>query len=123
MSAAKISPSARRPEKETDRMSHRDVMGRRRVLAVLGAAAVAPAALAGCGGGELTCQQTAGLSADQIQLRQQQHYVDRSPHQDRKCDGCRFYQRPERDGTCGGCQVVAGPIHPDGYCDLFAATT
>lgn len=114
-------------------MSEHEKIGRRdaarRALVVLGAAAFAPSLLAGCGGedeaggGALTCTDASGLSSAEIQTRQAQSYVDASPHPDRKCDGCRFYTQPAQPGTCGGCQVLAGPIHPDGYCDLYAAPT
>lgn len=104
------------------KMGRRDAA--RRALMVLGAAAIAPSALAACGGEEaaeeLTCTDTAGLSPAEIQTRQSQNYVDHSPNEN-ECSGCRFYQAPQQEGTCGGCQVIAGPIHPDGYCDLYAA--
>lgn len=98
----------------------------RRALVVLGAAAIAPSALAGCGddesdSGGLSCTQTTGLSPAEIQTRQSQNYVDHSPNADQKCENCRFYTAPAQQGACGGCQVLAGPIHPEGYCNLYAA--
>jgi hypothetical protein len=107
------------------KMGRRDAA--RRALVVLGAAAVAPSALVACGGeeeegaGELTCTDTSGLSQAQLQTRQSQNYVDESPNPNEKCSNCRFYQAPAQQGTCGTCQVIAGPIHPDGYCNLYAA--
>ena len=107
-------------------------MGRReaarRALVVLGAAVVAPSALmTACGGeetgGALTCTDTAALNQAQIATRTSQHYVDASTHEGQVCSGCRFYQPPAAAGACGTCQVLAGPIHPDGYCDLFAAAS
>ena len=98
----------------------------RRALVVLGAAAFAPSALAACseeGGGDdqISCTETAGLSPAEIQTRQSQHYVDDSPNEGQTCSNCRFFQAPQQAGSCGGCQVLAGPIHPEGYCDLYAA--
>ena len=105
------------------RIGRRDAA--RRALMVLGGAVFAPTVLAGCGGegAPLNCTSTEGLDAAQIATRTSQHYVDRSPHADKKCDGCRFFQAPQEQGRCGGCQVVPGPINPAGYCDLWAART
>ena len=105
------------------KMGRRDAA--RRALVVLGAAAIAPSALVGCGGeeeGELSCTDTSGLSPAEIQTRESQNYTDQSPEEN-KCSTCRFFQAPQAENTCGGCQVIAGPIHPDGYCNLFAATS
>lgn len=102
-------------------------MGRReaarRTLLVLGAAAIAPSALAGCGGGEeggLTCTNTSGLSEAELSTRTTQAYVDSSPQADKRCSNCRFYQAGQPN-QCGGCQVIRGPIHPQGYCNLWVA--
>jgi hypothetical protein len=95
----------------------------KRMLMVLGAAAVAPAALAACGGeeaGGLTCTDTTGLSPAEITTRQTQQYTDVSPHADKDCANCNFYTAGQPN-QCGTCQVIRGPIHPDGYCNLWAA--
>lgn len=97
----------------------------KRMLMVLGAAAVAPSVLAACGGkeeGGLTCTDTTGLTPAQITTRQSQQYTDVSPHADKTCDNCNFYTAAPPN-QCGGCTVIAGPIHPDGYCNLWAAKT
>jgi len=100
----------------------------RRALTVLGAVFVAPAARAACGGevgggggdGQLSCTDTSGLEPAQVTTREQQAYVDHSPHADRNCANCRFYTAAGAD-ECGSCQVVQGPIHPEGHCNLWAA--
>lgn len=102
-------------------------MGRReaakRALMVLGAAVIAPSALAGCGSkeeGGFSCQNTSGLSPAELSTRQSQAYTDSSPHADKRCDNCRFFQAGQPN-ACGTCQVIRGPIHPQGYCNLWAA--
>lgn len=102
-------------------------MGRReaarRALMVLGAAAIAPSALAGCGGEQeagLSCQNTSGLTPAELSTRQSQAYTDDSPHADKRCNNCRFFQAGQPN-ACGTCQVIRGPIHPEGYCNLWAA--
>ena len=108
------------------KMGRRDAT--RRALTVLGAVFVAPSALAACGGeeegggggGELSCNDTSGLEQAQITAREAQNYVDRSTNAEQNCGNCRFYTAAG-EGECGGCQVVQGPIHPEGYCNLWAA--
>jgi hypothetical protein len=95
----------------------------KRALMVLGAAAIAPSALAACGGeeeGGLTCTDTSGLSAAEVTTRTSQAYTDHSTHADQKCNNCRFYTAGQGN-ACGTCQVIRGPIHPDGHCNLWAA--
>lgn len=100
-----------------------ETLGRRRALTVLGAVALAPA-LGACGGEEEAapdgCMDTTGLSPAEIRMRQDQHYVDATPNPEENCAGCRFYTA-NASQLCGSCQVVQGPIHPAGYCDLWAA--
>lgn len=37
-----------------------------------------------------------------------------SPKDGNKCSGCQFFQDPD------ACQLVEGPISPDGWCALYA---
>lgn len=104
-----------------------NTMGRReaarRALMVLGAAAIAPSALAACGGSEaggLTCTDTSGLDPAQVTARTSNAYSDHAADPSRKCTACTFY-RAGAANACGTCQVVQGPIHPDGTCNLFSA--
>lgn len=73
----------------------------------------------GGGGGELSCTDTSGLSESEIKTREQLKYVDKSDKPDKDCANCQLYQPPEKEGECGGCQSVPGPIHPDGYCTAW----
>jgi hypothetical protein len=104
-----------------DEMTRRDLMKRTIWLPI--AAAGAGVALSACGEEEgLTCTDTSGLSPAELTMRTQQQYSDESPHPDEKvCDNCRFWQPAPQPDTCGGCQVIKGPIHPKGYCKLWAA--
>ncbi|MGM0575113.1 MAG: high-potential iron-sulfur protein [Myxococcota bacterium] len=113
-------------DKQTRRGFFKDV-------AILGAAATGSAwALAACkkGGGEggtaeggaadLTCTDTSGLTEEQITTRMNSEYVDSTPVEGKTCDNCIQYEAPDKEGTCGGCKVIAGPVHPKGYCKLWA---
>lgn len=98
-----------------------------RAAQVGAAAAVAPAALSliGCSkkedDGSFTCTDTTGLSPDQISMRNQLEYVDLSPKGEvEDCKNCVLYTQPEAGVSCGGCTLLAGPIHPNGYCISWA---
>ncbi|MEM9070933.1 MAG: high-potential iron-sulfur protein [Myxococcota bacterium] len=91
--------------------------------ASLGAAVgVTVVGLSACGGDEgLTCTDTSGLTPPEQATRSNLGYVDHSPHGTAKqCVNCNFYQ-PAAANACGGCTLVKGPIHPEGYCNSWAA--
>jgi hypothetical protein len=71
--------------------------------------------------GELSCMDTSGLTDAEKKTRESLKYVDKSPKPDKDCENCKLYTEPKEPGTCGGCTVVAGPIHPDGYCISWQA--
>ena len=87
-------------------------------LAVIGSV---PALLQGCKKAELSCEDATGLSEEDAALRSSLEYRDRSPHGETKnCESCAFYAAGNKD-ECGGCTLVKGPIHPQGYCNSWAA--
>lgn len=77
----------------------------------------------GGGGDELSCTDTSGLSEDEINLREKHGYVDKTEKPDQRCDNCNLYQKPDKEGTCGGCTLVPGPIHPKGWCEQWVAAS
>ena len=122
----------------TKDISRRDFMQR---LSLFGAAGVGASMLAACGGGEqqadapaadppaadppaaaegFTCTDTSGLTEQEVTMRTQLQYVDASPDPEKLCSNCVLYTEPEAGAQCGGCTVVKGPIHPDGYCTSWA---
>ncbi len=49
-------------------------------------------------------------------------YVAVSPKgPEESCRDCKFFTAGA-EGQCGTCSLVPGPIHPDGRCNLWAAT-
>lgn len=102
-------------------------------IAALGTAGVVtPTLLTACGGGdgtgttadggaEFSCTDTSGLTEAQVQQRENANYVDETPNPEQRCNNCQLYTEPEEGAQCGGCQVLAGPVHPQGYCDLWVA--
>ena len=55
------------------------------------------------------------------QMRQTLGYVSETPYEDKRCDNCQFWQAPVGSAPCGGCQLIKGPIHAEGYCNSWAA--
>ena len=61
----------------------------------------------------------AALSEDEIEQRNNHDYVDESPEQGEYCDNCIHWEEPAAGEDCGGCAVLPGPFHPQGWCDLW----
>jgi hypothetical protein len=92
--------------------------------------------LKACGGGEETpdpamdaadaptddpCSDLSGLSEAEIQGRESLNYVAETPNPDERCDNCALWIEPEDGSPCGGCSIMAGPIHPAGWCSAWVA--
>lgn len=97
-----------------------DKLSRRSALCVLGAI---PLLSVACGKKSEpdSCNDVSTLGEPEKMARSALQYVDKSPHADKRCDLCSLYQPAGDPASCGGCQVVKGPIHPKGYCTAFAA--
>jgi len=105
-------------------MTSRNTLSRRELLqhgACLAAAVSAPAAIGSCKKDRLDCTDTSGLNRAAKQLRDQLEYVDVSPHgEEKNCVNCQFYRQPPKEGQCGACTLIQGPINPAGYCNSWA---
>lgn len=106
-----------------DKLNRKDFFKK---AALVGISAVSlPAFLESCGGGNKKapvsdpCTDTSGLTAEQLQTRKTFQYLGKSPHKDKYCTLCQFFIPPKGNAHCGTCQVVKGPINPDGYCNSF----
>ena len=87
--------------------------------------------LAGCGGEKEKaepaasletadpCTDLSELSEAQVQLRDTFGYVETSDDPDLACRVCEYWTEPAAGGFCGGCTLMAGPIHPAGSCDSY----
>lgn len=62
------------------------------------------------------CNDLSGLSGSEKETRDLYRYVAHSPHEDKKCHLCNYFIQPAGGAPCGTCQIVKGPINPDGYC-------
>jgi len=79
---------------------------------------LAAATFAGCKEREFSCWDAGDLPEADLKARRAVEYLDRAADASRRCDLCQHWQ-PSGPGTCGGCAVVRGPIHPLGTCRVF----
>ena len=100
-----------------DGISRRDLLVRGLWLAVVGAGGLVSA----CGDSR-KCTDVSSLSAEERVAREALVYLDTSPHGAAKnCENCSLFNASQVENTCGGCQIIAGPIHPKGYCNGWQA--
>lgn len=98
--------------------SRREMLGYTVHLTVIGST---PILLSACTKPEFHCEDASSLSEDDAELRFALEYQDRSPHGETKnCATCAFY-KAGNENECGQCTLVKGPIHPQGYCNSWAA--
>ncbi len=99
-------------------------LSRRVTLQILGTLPVL-SALAACGGKTEpgSCSDVSGLNEGEKAARSALQYVDRSNLADKQCRNCNLYEVPAQVTDCGKCQVVKGPIHPNGYCTAWVQKT
>ena len=91
--------------------------------------------LAACGGGEKKpagnenageqsnvndpCNDVSNLSDADLATRKQYNYRGQTPKDDEFCSNCLHWRPPTGSGPCGTCELVKGPINPNGYCDQW----
>lgn len=91
----------------------------RRRLFVLGGAAIA----FGCRRSAslpASCSDESGLTSEARAARAALAYEDTTAVLDKACRNCQQWVPPKEDTACGGCKLLAGPIHPTGTCKAFA---
>ncbi|NUP04792.1 MAG: hypothetical protein HOW73_01895 [Polyangiaceae bacterium] len=81
------------------------------------ALAIVPVAALGCGQ-PLVCTDVAGLSADEQEQRRNAAYKDASPEPAKRCNNCAAF-KPAAADKCGECTEIKGPVHPQGFCNLW----
>lgn len=98
-------------------------VSRRVTLKLLTAVPVVSAVLSACGSKSKpdSCNDVSALSASEKAVRDALKYTDKSPDPAKVCTGCLQWEPNADPAQCGGCKVVKGPIHPDGYCSSWAA--
>lgn len=67
------------------------------------------------------CNDLSNLNEADKATRKTFDYVGNSPDPAKVCINCTHF-RPAEDGTaCGTCELVKGPINPNGYCTQWFA--
>lgn len=95
-------------------------------LCAIGLAGGGSVLLSACGGGDAgaACDDLSDLTDAQKEQRQQMveslSYVEETPSENQYCANCSLYTQPEDGEQCGGCQLLPGPVHPNGYCTSWA---
>ena len=69
------------------------------------------------------CADLSKLSAEEKQTRKDFEYVAKSPFSDKLCSNCELWLAPEEGKTCGGCEIMEGPINPNGHCNAWVKGT
>lgn len=105
-------PSHLRPTRNASLVSRRSLLVHGATFAgLLGAAA--------CKNGPASCNDVSTLSADQQNTRSTLGYEDSSDQPGKNCAKCAQYVAPPHADQCGGCRVLPGTVHPNGYCRAF----
>ncbi len=93
----------------------------RRSLLVASASVLGLVGASGCKkAGPASCTDVSALTPEERNVRTTLGYVDRSPVPGKPCIKCVQYVSPASSDQCGGCKVMKGPVHPAGYCRVFA---
>jgi hypothetical protein len=93
----------------------------RRSLLIASASALGLVGASGCKtAGPASCTDVSGLTPEERKVRTTLDYTDRTPVPGKPCIKCVQYVPPASSGQCGGCKVMKGPVHPAGYCRVFA---
>ena len=70
-----------------------------------------------------SCMDTSGMAEADITMRNMLQYTDVSETEGQDCKNCQLYVMPVEGQNCGTCTTVKGPIHPGGWCTIWAAQT
>ena len=95
-------------------------VSRRRLLVIAGSA-IALLGASACKSGPSSCTDVTGLTPEEVKTRQTVAYSDHSSDKNKTCEQCQQYVAPTEKDKCGSCKVLKGPVHPEGYCNLFVA--
>ena len=103
-------------------ISRKDFLKKGAVAGAMGAAAVALAYCKKKGGEEASapsaggCSDVSGLTQAEKDTRAQLKYMDKSDQEGKACNGCALFVPAAAGAACASCNLVKGPISPEGYC-------
>ncbi len=70
-------------------------------------------------GSRLLAASCAVPGASDASMRSELHYVEASTDAGKSCSVCAFFSNLQ--GACGSCQILNGPVSPNGHCDSWSA--
>jgi hypothetical protein len=91
----------------------------RRLLLLEGASLLGVLGVVACQKGPQSCTDVSKLTEVQKSTRTSLGYEDISREPGKTCVKCSQYTEPPSADQCGGCKVLPGPVHPNGYCRVF----
>jgi hypothetical protein len=62
------------------------------------------------------CDDVSGLKPEEIEQRKNLQYTDNTPDPAKNCANCALYIAPQNNAPCGGCNLIKGPVSPNGWC-------
>lgn len=62
------------------------------------------------------CSDISGLTEAEKNGRSALGYIAKTETEGQNCTNCNFWVAQEGDSPCGGCQLMKGPIAPEGWC-------
>ena len=65
------------------------------------------------------CADLSKLTAEEKQTRTDFQYIAKTKFPDKLCSNCELWLAPGEGKTCGGCDIMQGPINPNGYCTAW----
>ena len=65
-----------------------------------------------------TCADPEELTGAQLSLRKTAEYRDSYPDEKQTCRHCQFFR--SREGDCGNCRAIGGPVSGGGHCNSWS---
>jgi len=95
-----------------------EVVSRRSLIVHAGSAVVLLGTTA-CEKAPASCNDVSGLNAEQQAARNALGYEDMTSQPGKTFAKCAQYVPAAKVSECGKCKVLAGPVHPNGYCRAY----
>ena len=66
------------------------------------------------------CVDEQDLSTEELAKRKSLGYVNQSPTENKYCGNCNLWLPPQKEITCGRCQLFKGSVPSEAYCTYWA---
>jgi hypothetical protein len=75
-----------------------------------------------CEAKSFRCDDLTGLAPGDIEARKNLDYKELAEKPELACRNCAQYVPPS-GSNCASCRVMRGPVHPEGWCKVFAPSS